>query len=483
MPFEKGKSGNPYGRQRTPKPNETLALSVVSLSVPDFPSEQRDSVQLVSNVIIGNEEWIPFGSDNLFPQAIAKLNRQSPVHRGIMNMKCFFLKGKGFIAGENEKKLQAFIDKANVNGESLRKIGSKLLKDDVHSGNAFVEIVKAGKFVSLYHKDYTTCRLSKDGKQVLIHSDWERVNSSKDKIKRIPLYPAFEKIDGAERSIFHFKTYEPEFEHYGIPDWVSALDAAGICYKTNKWNISRLDNSMISSGVLLVEGNLSPKEAKKLKGDFKKEFTGEGKQGKVLFLVKQLGGGSVASTTFTPFNATKDADWLNLHKQAAEDLISAHSWFPSLSGRYAPGQLGNTQQIRNEYQIAMGTVIQSKQEQYLEAFQKIIQEQLNIDASSLLFRNELPISISDLLDPKQILSKNEQRALFGYEEVEEAVTQALNGAQVQAMVQVLTTAANGGIPRESAVNILVKAFGLTQDDAEAIVANIGKGFQPIKEEA
>ena len=50
------------------------------------------------------------------------------------------------------------------------------------------------------------------------------------------------------------------------------MNAAVICYKTSKWNLSRLDNSMLSSGVLLIEGNMTDKEAKKLKEDYKKRI-------------------------------------------------------------------------------------------------------------------------------------------------------------------------------------------------------------------
>src|SRR3972149_1707536 len=185
-------------KERKSKAGETLALSVFNLAVPSYPNE------VTLHPLLGGDKWIPFGSDNLFPQAIAAINRQSPVHRGILN-----------------------------NKEILHKIIRRLIVDKYHSGNAYLEIVKGKGFLNIFHKDYTTARTGKDGNSILLHGDWAKVQTKQNELKRIPLYPVFEKIDGQERSIIHFKSYEPEFTHYGIPDWVSAMDAAGICYKTN----------------------------------------------------------------------------------------------------------------------------------------------------------------------------------------------------------------------------------------------------------
>ena len=407
MGFQKGVSGNQEGRPKKVHAGDTLAHGVFNLSSPDIPLERNEKYS--------SSDYIPFGNNNLFPQAIAEINRNSPIHRGIMNMKTHFLKGKGFSTEKDNKKLSEWLLRANNKNESAISVCAKLMKDKVHSGNAYVEIVtdKRRSFVNIFHKDYTTCRLSKDAKSILIHGDWENYQSKKGEVKIIPIYPQFKEEDGFLRSIIHIKTYEPQFNYYGVSDWIAAMNAAVICYKTSKWNLSRLDNSMLSSGVLLIEGNMTDKEAKKLKEDYKKEFTGEGKQGKIIFMIKQLGdSGKTAQSNFTPFNNTTEADWLALHKQSAEDLISAHSWFPSLSGRAIEGQMGNTQQIRNEYQVALATVISAEQEVFLEVFKMIIKNELKADGTNLSFRNESPVPMYDISIDK-VKKVGEARKMLG----------------------------------------------------------------------
>lgn len=391
-------------------------------------------------------KFIEWGNDNLFPSAVAQLNRKSPIHRGILNWKTIYISGKGFTA-EKDKNFVEWLKKCNANGESLKKVIRKVVFDKCSSGNAFIELVKLkeGKFY-LYHKDYTTCRVSKDEKSIFIYNDWANyTESKKDDLVQIPVYPEFKKDEkGVERSIIHIKDYEPEFQYYGIAGWVSAMDAAGIAYKTNKWNISRLDNSFSSSGVLVVEGNITPKAAKEMKKEFKTEYTGEEKQGKVMFMVKALGGGE---TKFTPFTSNNEGDWKELHKQSAEDLIIAHSWFLSLSGAtYNSGF--DVGRIRNDFQVAINTVISEEQESYLDVLKPIFNKEGGFDVDDFDFINEIPFD-NDYTDK-----------------------------QVDSMKSIVYDVAISKISRDSGLNLLKTGFGLSAKEAESIMDSSGNGFKP-----
>ncbi len=57
-----------------------------------------------------------------------------------------------------------------------------------------------------------------------------------------------------------------------------------------------------------------------------------------------------------------------------------------------------------------------------------------------------------------------------------------NGAQVAAAIDIVTKAAAKEIPRASAVQALVKFYGLTTEEAEALVADAGNGFEQPKKE-
>jgi hypothetical protein len=342
----------------------------------------------------GNKIYWKFGDDNLFPQAVAILNRKSTVHRGILKSKVRFIGGKGFTCDENDTQLDWWIKHCNGLNENLKDVTKKLIFDYKSFGNAYLEIVINSKrnFLNLYHQDATKCRLSWDKNQIILHHNWRNYLGEKGKEKRIPKYPDFDDTekDGYLRSIIHLKEYEPEFENYGIMDWIAGLNVSAIAYKTDKWNISRLDNSFNSSGVLVVAGEFkSDKDYEDFKTEFKQKFTGEGHQGEILMLSQQPGQNPDAGTRFVPIEQGTEGDWLSLHSQSTDDLIIAHGWFRALSG-LSDNTGFDTQRILNEYEVAMNTVISEEQEFYLNLYRKILNEVAGIDASSLAFVNRPP---------------------------------------------------------------------------------------------
>lgn len=60
---------------------------------------------------------------------------------------------------------------------------------------------------------------------------------------------------------------------------------------------------------------------------------------------------------------------------------------------------------------------------------------------------------------------------------------SLNGAQVTSMVQIVSQVAAGLLPRSSAVQMLLAAFPLTEEQAEKIMGDVGKGFSIPPEQA
>ncbi len=382
-------------------------------NIPRVPEEETRADRVRTN-----RPHLPFGSDNLFPQAVAELNRKAANHRAIINNKTIYVTGRGFAFDENNARLADVVQEANGEGETLRSVFRKLALDYNVGGNAYLVLSTDAprSFMSFTHVDWTKGRVAKERDAIIFHPKWSKYQSTKNLIKRIPLYPEFEEVDGALRSVIHYKDYEPEFSDYGVVSWIAAMDAAGIAYKTNKWNLSRLDNSFQTSGIVMVDGKIGETDALELQKRFKSELVGEGKQGNVMFVVKHLGGGG---TTFTPIGDSAEGDWIKLHGQSDQDLIMAHNWFPSLSGLAQPGQLGNTQQILNEYEIAQNTVVGDLQSFLLDPITMAMETELGIDASSLEVINQAPVSILGKLDLNAITMVKEGRRMAGLDDLEE----------------------------------------------------------------
>lgn len=330
--------------------------------------------------------WL-WGDDNMLPYLLSLMARRSVIHRRIINDKADYIAGKGVAYNENIPLLGDIVEHANGSGESLRSVIARLALDEAMFGNAFMEVVTDAEhsYLSFYHIDASTCRLARDTEHVVMHHDWRHFRSSE--ACTLPLYPHFEALeDGTLRSVVHYKDYEPMFSHYGVAPYVAGLGAAAILYKTDKWNIARLDNSFQLSGVMMLDGAVgSEEEADRMVRMAEERFSGN--PGQVLFVLRDKAEGD--SSRFIPIDTSADGDWRSLHEQSESDLVVAHSWFRSLSGLdYTSGF--STERILHEYEVALNTVILGEQEQLLEPIRQIIGSVLGVDASSLEIINRPP---------------------------------------------------------------------------------------------
>ena len=329
-----------------------------------------------------------WGDDNLFPMALALMARRSTTHRRIINDKADYISGKGFTCdGEHEPQLAAFIRRVNGQGESLRQLLSKLAFDKALFGNAFLEAVTdpGHTFLALYHQDATRCRVARDSQHILLHHDWSAFRP--EEARTLPLYPLFEEqADGTLRTMIHYKDYEPAFEHYGVPPYIAGLNVSAIAYKTDRWNISRLDNSFQLSGVMMLDSSAGNEaDAERIVRLAERKFAGN--PGQVMFVIRE--GGDDDNSRFIPIASQNEGDWEALHEQATADIVVAHSWFRTLSGLdYSSGF--SAERILHEYEVALNTVILAEQAELTEPIRRVISELLGFDTSSLEIVNRPP---------------------------------------------------------------------------------------------
>jgi hypothetical protein len=373
------------------KQGEIIAFSQVK--PPDYSKKEiTPYVETGTNT----NDYIPFGSDNLFPQALAFFSRVSPNHRGVLISKEKFYQGDGIIA--NDTYSQAWIDQVNAEGETLNKVQKRLWTDDHRIGNVWIELISdsKGSFLFINHLDSTKCRLSKDGKMVILHPDWRNYVGRSDKLrKEIALYPEWsedEETAGLMRSVYHKFSYEPEFTYYGIVGYISGKDAIQIDYKTNKWNLARLVNGFRPDNILFVPVK-DKAEADKVMNEIDTHL-GDGNQGKTFVVTKSraMEGQKAEDVNITQLKTEDTGSWLDLHRQSLSDIVMAHGWFRSLCS--IPDNTGfDTTRILNEYNIALPQIKEAQRE-YLELYTKLHYEvtgkEIDID-----FKNSPPLPMEN----------------------------------------------------------------------------------------
>jgi len=152
------------------------------------------------------------------------------------------------------------------------------------------------------------------------------------------------------------------------------------------------------------------------------KYTGTGLNSQVIMQV--LSDPSMASKVDILSNQY-DGMWTELGTVARDNIITAHEWSPSLVGVTVAGSLGDNQQMRNAFEVVSNTVIRPIQNTiYSQWLNRTLQEAAAFEGkdfgnSELKPLNNNPVSFLGDIDIASALTRNEQREILGYEEVQE----------------------------------------------------------------
>lgn len=364
-------------------------------------------IKPVSEEDLTSSDIIKHGTNNLFPDEMAALCRQSPYLRGVINSKVTYCGGVGFES--TDKNFLTIIDEMKLHDSFKR-----LLLDDFIAGNSYVEIVTDEKrsFVKLFHQDTTKPRVAAKFKGFILNPNWKTRDTEKD--VKIPSYPKFKKgSDGLLHSMLHVKSYEPGFKIYGIPDNYSGMKSAIIDFQADKWNKERFENAFSVDNIMIVPGVDTPEEAQEILKDLNKQNTGAENAGKTRFIFQKTlqAGEQKERPELIETGGNEDGSWIEINKLASEKILIANGWFASLAA--FPQNTGfDTERILNDYKTAKLNVIDPIQKVWKDIFKKIFSD-FGIN-SDFEFINVAP---ADEID-NEVLTINERREMLGKEPIE-----------------------------------------------------------------
>jgi len=322
------------------------------------PTPIRENVIERVYSLVGGD-IVPNGENNLYPNEMAAMLRQSKYQRGILKSKRSHFVGTDFFS--EDAKTQKWLDEPNEE-YSLHEAFNRLMMDYGNDGNGYLKIVtnREKSFFKIYHLDGTKCRLNKDHEIVFNH-DW--INRTKEDDEIIPPFPEFKKDGKYFISAIHIKDYEPEFAWYGVAGWIGGFLNVKIDIQTDEWNQHHVEHGYKTDNVIVFPDGVSDAEIKEVKKSHK-EFK-EGKPGGFFYLV---GDGVKVS----PQNSkVLDVDWEKLNRLNIDKMVMANSWFKSLLS-ISQNTGFDTERVKYDYQLAKVEIaaVQNK-------FRKIFNEIFN----------------------------------------------------------------------------------------------------------
>jgi len=447
------------------KPEKTLLASAnikhgrdTNILEEDLYREFQRSKNDTDSSLLVNDTWVRFfDPSSSFLKGMMALVQNSTTTRNVISKKTSLTLGDGFVPvaservpflqtlrrlfkleTENEKaieELNTLIGNVNLNNETLEEVIEKVAFDWWAFGNAIVELKEATrdgeKVVFIYHIPLDQVGIHKANSNNIIESigvtsNWEIDGTDPSCITEIPLYPKF---NSKGSSAIHIKNYAPGFFYWGLPTNIAARFWAEIEYRIPKYNISKFKNSFKPSAIIQAYGSFSPEEADELVDSFKSLWTDTGNNDQ---LVVQVLNKKEAAADITVLEDKSEGNYIELQRLASQAIVTANEWTTSLAGIATSGKLGSNQQIRDELEFVINTTIKQGRRKIVQGIiNPFVKENAKVNESlkgvMLRILNMNPISLASIIDPNNVLTKNELRDIIGYDALDEKEEAAMEG--------------------------------------------------------
>jgi len=340
---------------------------------------------------VRDKDWVLFGELNLYPQKLAELYNSSAMHKTAVDSKTAAIIGEGFIGvGETV---------VNSKGETLNAVFERCAIDDRIFGAYSLNVIwnRAGTgLAEIYHIPVNKIRSGKQNEldnvnEYYFSSDWSNPRKYKPQT-----FPAFnpDNVSGDFASqIYYVKTYNPELDYYGLPDYVAALNDIELDARISRFHNANISNGLAPSMSIVFKNGIPTDEEKvEIYRDIENSFSGEANAGKFFILFAEPG----REPEVKPIENANDNYYTTLEERVSSRILTSHRiTSPLLLGIRSGSGLGsNKDEIVTAYAHFFSTVCQPIQKRLVSEFQYIINlmgiaQKLEIEQSVIDFADSV----------------------------------------------------------------------------------------------
>lgn len=189
-----------------------------------------------NEVINRNELFVRWGADNMFVEELYRLLDASPIHNACVRSKVDNCVGAGYV---NDYKINS--------KQYLNDVSKQLYFELITTGNLFLEVVwrksraegLAGFHIipSKYMRVGKPLELGEQSDKFYYCRDWANWRKA-----GIVEFGEFDPMNFDSRQIVHIKAYQPGYEFYGAPDYLSTINDIRLNHEITVYNLSNLLN-------------------------------------------------------------------------------------------------------------------------------------------------------------------------------------------------------------------------------------------------
>ena len=424
-------------------------------------------------------DYIKYGKKNDFPNELIRYFEEHAEHGAIVNAKARYLFGKGLKVVNAEQELIAnqFLNSAN-RYETWNDLGKKLALDCELFNSFYLQIITdmSGNPKEFFQLQYAKCRLSECKTKLYFNEDWKAKPSD---------FKIFELYNKGEVGTFFttFKYYQPSKSKL---DNIYAKVPYNGCLSEIKSDIdiTTFNDSYVKKGfsagtmVTFFNGEQSPEVKRQIKDRFEQGLCSPDNAGEVVINFADKGGQAAQIQALNVDDLDKKFEFIS--KRYQQKIVTGHNITnPELFGIKQEGSaLGNRVSIKESHELFLNTYTKPRQETFVTFIKNIC---YSVTGLSIDLEIEQLDAIGYDLTSDADLTQDERRKLKGYEpltavkidangiEIKEGAVNStltnLTGRQFQGLMRIVSKFDAGKISKESALALMVSAFGLTESDA------------------
>jgi hypothetical protein len=424
-------------------------------------------------------DFVKYGKKNDFPNELIRYFEEHAEHGAIVNAKARYLFGKGIVAVNPEQQMIAdnFLNNAN-RYETWNDLGKKLALDCELFNQFYLQIITdmSGNPKEFFQLQYAKCRLSECKTKLYFNEDWKAKPSD---------FRIFELYNKGEVGTFFttFKFYQPSKSKL---DSIYAKVPYNGCLSEIKSDIdiTQFNDGYVKRGfsagtmVTFFNGEQPPEIKRQIKERFESGLCGPDNAGEVVINFADKNGQAATIQALNVDDLDKKFEFVS--KRYQQKIITGHGVTnPELFGIKQEGSaLGNRVSIKESHELFLNTYTKPRQDTFVNFIENICQSVTGMYIDLKI--EQLDVIGNDLTNDAD-LTQDERRKLKGYEPLvapkldangieikQDAVNSTLTnltGRQFQGLMRIVSKFDAGKLSKESALALMISAFGLTEADA------------------
>lgn len=324
-----------------------------------------------------------------------------------------------------------FADIVNNDGDSLAEIGRKCIINYEGTGTAFCELIKGEndgtKFYKIYNQDSERCLYAEpeveggNPTHVYISESWDENYIRNHTPRKLPIFPQWEEINGAQRCIIVMKNFSMGRDYYPLPTFIAAFLAGRSEYESDRHNLDGFyrDFKPDVFAQFFAPDGMTEEEKQEFSEDFINTYTNRNREDPQNVFV-QVVESEAMKANIQQFNKNgKEGEFIKLKDDSRQSVFTAHGWHPVLAGVPVTSGMGDSKQLENIFKIYNRLTTRPLQvallDQIINPIFKDAAEWLNapFKMHSLTLETTSPIGLFDQIDVNSITQVKEARQRLG----------------------------------------------------------------------